>query len=111
MNYLARVKYDLEQRPINRSGKPEMIVDAYALKQLVESYEKMDSEFRSLHGHKSFAPIEKRLHDDLTAMYLAYGKQTDACIRIIMQTLLPLIEEKFRAEDPSRTTYPLDFGN
>ena len=62
MNFLERIKTDMNE-PRNRHGMREKaVVDARALRELLEHFETMDTTERALHPESRKQEIERQLH-------------------------------------------------
>ena len=97
MDFLSCLKKDLNDVRKRRGYQPEeVLVRAGCLRQMIEAFERLDSDARSAHNFH-IAPLDQRLFEAVTAMYHQQRKDSDDTIAIIMQTLLPLIEEKQKA--------------
>ena len=104
-NPLERLRSDL-QNPRNSQGmRQACVVDYKALVELLDGYERFDSDARS--AQDIYAPLERRLHDAITAMYHNQRKNGERTLTIIMQTLADLMTENQNRQErlAYRSTY------
>ena len=100
MNFLDQVKHDIEmaidprrsRMLANSTGQAAGAISLRALVEVINAYERLDAEMRSLHN----APIQlgERLHNNIIALYHESGKNYERVFLVIMATLLPLLEDK-----------------
>jgi len=94
MNFLERIKKDIND-PRNRQGMRErVVVDARSLRELLEHFETMDTAERALHKDARRLEIEHQLHNLIEAAYHQQGKDAETTLMLIMETLLPLMESR-----------------
>ena len=92
MTFLTRIKEQMtDPRLGNRHGKDRVLVTSRDLLELIDHFERIDSEMRSLsHSpstHETLArAIEAEFHNN--------GKDGEVSLLVIMGTLKPLIEER-----------------
>jgi len=106
MNAFEVVKRDLDdcrainyRLPFNRE-KPVAHITASALIALLEEYEKMDAELRSLHSSNPdiSEPAGKRLFDNIIACYFNCEKNFEQTFLVIMDALHPLLQDKMKSD-------------
>lgn len=112
MKFLENLKRALND-PRTRRDQYTCAVNERDLRSLIEVYEKVDSDVRSQYASNDpGAPLEYRVHAAVQALYHASEKDADRTMLVIMETLLPLMQER-RGEKmrelPRRGTTPEDF--
>lgn len=99
MNFLERIKEELDS-PRNRAGmRDQVAVNTRALRELIHHFERLDSEARAEHNSRAGAPLEQQLSEIIKAVYHKHDRNSDTTLLVIMDTLTPLIEAK-RKEIP-----------
>lgn len=99
MNFLQRIKADLNE-PRNRQGmRDKVIVDARSLRKLLEHFETMDTTERALHPESRKLEINHQLHNLIEAAYHRQGKNAETTLMLIMDTLRPLMEERYKEQE------------
>lgn len=93
MTFLDQVKADMGDYRKRAGLHGNALVNARALQELIDDYERMDSANRVSHNSKS-APPYQILVEAITAPYREQGKNSERVLEIIMETLLPLIQQK-----------------
>src|SRR5574343_1220361 len=97
MSFLDHLKRDLGD-PRNRVDRDTWAVQGRSLHELIDAFEKLDSDARSRYlSADPGAPLEHRVHASVTALYYATEKDADLTMLVIMETLLPLMQERNRA--------------
>jgi hypothetical protein len=93
--------------------KPVVHITASTLITLLEEYEKMDAELRSLHSANPdiSEPAGKRLFDNIMACYFNCGKNFEQTFLVIMDALYPLLQDKIKSDivrqhAPFNSPYP-----
>lgn len=94
MNFLERIKEELNG-PRNRQGtRDKVVVDARSLRELLDHFETMDTAERALHLEGRALEIEHQLHNLIVAAYHQQGKDAETTLMLIMGTLQPLMESR-----------------
>lgn len=94
MTFLTRLKEQMsDPRLGNRLGREEVRVSSRALLQLIEAFERLDSEARANHPSPT---SHERLARDIEAEFHANGKDGEITLLVIMDTLRPLIEQRHK---------------
>jgi hypothetical protein len=96
MSFIERIKQNLNDERNRRGMRDKVLVDARALDELVRHYDVLDSAERALHPEARRQQIFKQLHDTLAAAYHQQSCDSELTLMVVMETLLPLIEQKQR---------------
>lgn len=99
MNFLQRIKDNLNDYRNNHGRRQQVIVDTSALRELIDRFEDLDTECRALHPKARNQAIEKQLHDTINAVYQKQGKNAETTLMLIMDTLRPLMEERHKQQE------------
>jgi aspartate carbamoyltransferase catalytic subunit len=99
MNFIERIKADLNE-PKNRQGMREkVVVNAHALRKLLEHFETMDTAERALHPESRALEVNHQLHNLIEAAYHQQGKNAETTLMLVMSTLLPLMKERHKEQE------------
>lgn len=92
MSFLTRIKEQMtDPRWGNRHGKHRVLVAGADLRELIDHFERIDSEMRS----RSHSPtVHETLARAIEAEFHNNGKDGEVSLLVIMDTLKPLIEER-----------------
>ena len=107
MNFLERVKRDLQD---NQGTRGKVFINYQALCKLVYDFERLDSYVRATHPDQKkrrtdmYQCIEVELARVIEAMYHQQGRDSEATLMVIMETLLPLMQKR-RKENHSPISY------
>jgi len=94
MNFLKRLKSDLNE-PMNLRGmRSKVHVDARSLRELIHHYENMESTERALNYEARYLEVNHQLHNLITASYHKQGRNAETTLMLIMDTLRPLMKER-----------------
>jgi CelD/BcsL family acetyltransferase involved in cellulose biosynthesis len=99
MNYLERIKADLNDPRNCRGMREKVLVDARSLHELLANHEVMDATERALHPESRRLEVNHQLHNLITASYLQQGKNAETTMMRIMDTLRPLMEKKYKEQE------------
>jgi len=92
MNFLKSIKSQIyDPRMGNHSHKERVLVNTRDLRELIDNFEKLDTDARSAHEGQ---PLNQRLAHTLEAVFHQNEKDGEITLLIIMETLRPLIEER-----------------
>ena len=106
MNFLKRLKEQLND-PRSRSGmRGRAVVDADALRELIHQYEAMDSIDRARYNHPGVSAAH-HLHDAVGALY-HNTPDPILVMNIVMETLNPLVKQAL--EDKNATAQFRDYA-
>ena len=103
MNFLERIKDQMEDPRRSRGGGPDVTVSTQALRELIHHFESLDSEMRVIKASGSES-LYQRLSDTITALFHSTEKNGETVIVEVMETLGPLLKKK-RKERPIRKMY------
>ena len=92
MGFLNTIKNTLHDERHHRGSQGHTLVPTRAFIELVEHFERLDSEHRSI-STQVCEPLEHRLHTILEALYKE-GMCGEQLMLIIMDTLKPLIKDR-----------------
>jgi hypothetical protein len=106
MNAFEAVKRDLDAslhpgyHPLYNREKPVAHITVSALVSLLEEYEKMDAELRSLYSSNPdiSEPAGKRLFNNVMACYFNCEKNFEQTFLVIMDALHPLLQDKMKSD-------------
>jgi len=96
MNFLERIKHNLEDYRNTRGRRDMVFVDRVALLELLSHYEVMDATERALPPAGVRQGISHQLHNLITASYLLQGKNSERTLMVVMDTLLPLMDKRHK---------------
>lgn len=108
MNFIKRIKRNLDDHRNCYGPRDKCTVDRIALKMLIEDYEKLDSEarvrFTSDGSDKNF--LERKLEAIVTALYHQSHKNNSDVMFLVTETLRPLILEENKRK-ATENYYPM----
>ena len=94
MNFLERIKNDLNDPRLNRGNNGEICrVNINALDELIHHFERLDSEARA--KYESPSPRE-HLRNAIIAAYHASGRHPETTMITVLDTLKELAEDKHK---------------
>jgi hypothetical protein len=95
MSFLRRIKEDLNNWDIQRGRGECVYIRRNDLMELIDQYERMESRERIIH-ERGFCSVEPMLADAINAIYHEQGRNAETTLLLIMETLKPLIEERYK---------------
>jgi len=97
MNFLERIKSQMYDPRNGRMGHGQLVrVDSSALSELVHHFESIDSYHRATHEGAKREHINEQLHNTIKAAYEQQGRNAEYTLMAIMDTLRPLMEERYK---------------
>ena len=103
MDFLRLIKEEINDYEKRRGMRESIVVNTCALRELIDRYERLESWERAIQEHQiPGISLHMVLADAITAVYHSHGKNAEATLLTIMDTLKPLIEEKQKAEQIDR---------
>ena len=94
MNYFQIVKRDINDEERRRGYRRKCLVDAIALRELVNDYEKMDAFARS-QSDDMHTSLAHKLSNVLRALY-AENHDSERLMLLVMDILKPMIRERIK---------------
>lgn len=94
MNFLKRLKSRLDRR--EGGHHREVVIDRRDLYELIEQFERIDSEFRQLHDK---GELERELANCAMAVFRKHGNSFDHVQLIVSNSVNPLIEEEVKTRE------------
>ena len=82
MSFLKRIKGNLNDH--RRGSRESVTVDRRSLIELVEHFERLDSEGRAFHDSGS---VRQNLHHAIEAMFYAQAKDSEFILLVVVETL------------------------
>lgn len=110
MNFLNLVKLGLDDI---RGTRGKAIVDRQALRELIEHFERLDSHARAMHAHDNSTRHKDSayvLSTAIEAMYHQQGKNAETTLLVIMETLMPLMQQRQKESEKPRNELSRDRG-
>ena len=95
MNYFDKIKKEMLDEQNRRGLRDKVIVDARALHQLLDDYERMDSILRERYDDDAYDELKHKLYNILRALYYE-NHDSEQLMLFIMGTLRPMIEERIK---------------
>ncbi len=99
MSFLKRVKNDIYNEQKRMGLRNQCLVDAGALLELIDSYERLDSYIRAVKNNP--ANLRCKLQEVLCAMYCE-NHDSERLMLLIMEILKPMVERRVKEQDIDR---------
>lgn len=96
MNFLDIINRDLSDLRNLQGMREKMYVNSRAIRELVRHYEELDSFHRVTSIDDRGAVLEEKLHNCIKAVYENQGKNAETTLMLIMDTLRPLMERRYK---------------
>ena len=94
MSFLKRIKNQMnDPRTGNYRHKERVLINGCDLRELVDNFERLDSDMRSAHPTPS---INERLSNAIEAIFHQNKKDGEITLLVIMETLKPLVEARHK---------------
>ena len=104
MGFYTRIKNDLLEIKNRRGLRRRVSVDAVALRELLDDYERLDSSARAHHVVAgNYAPLELILSETLRALYHK-NHDSERLMLLVMEILKSMIEERVKRCSVAATT-------
>ena len=104
MTPILRLKQQIEEL----RGRRSINVDVRVLYDLVDDYEKMDSELRIRHNERISRPMARLLWDAIVAAYHNNNKSSEKVLKDVMECLTMLNKENQKLEAIRSMILPLE---
>lgn len=103
-SFLTRLKSEMYNER-QHGYREKVLVSRRALETLLHHFEDMDAYLRATPPEVRQKHIREKLHHTLRAMYEQQGKDSEATLMAVMDTLRPLMEERQRQRELNTFVY------
>lgn len=102
MSFLTVIKRELYDERKHAGTREKVLVDTRALWELVSQFEVLDATERALHREQRGLEVTEWLRNLIIAAYQQQGKNSEATLMLVMDTLRPLMEERAKELEITR---------
>lgn len=104
MDFLQRIKDELLDPRNTRGMRGKVSVSVKELDSLIYHFEELDSYARATDRTSRALHVNECLHNTIIAAYQQQGRNAETTLMVIMDTLLPLMEERNKERELIRYT-------